>query len=137
MKSGLIDRIVTLHGDRIVGDGALELNPPGWQEHIGELRIIVSNDFQRKGLGMILARELYFLAASRRLEKLIVRRMRHHQAAVHRLRQIGFREEVILPDSVKNMKGRTQELMVMSCDLEGMWKDREHYFGTSDLEYHL
>ena len=136
MKTGMVRRIVAVQADRIVGDGALEMGAHGCEEHMGEMRILVRNDFQRKGLGMIIARELYLLAAAEKLEKIVVRRMKNQETAKHILRKLGFREEIILPGLVRDASGKTQDLLVMVCDMEAMWKDLEEYFGRDDLEYH-
>ncbi len=58
-----LTRIIALKDSEIIGDGSLELSHEEWREHHGELRVIVSREYRRKGLGMILMRELYFIAA--------------------------------------------------------------------------
>ncbi len=67
LDSGRVIRLVADDGDAIVADGALELVGHGWGNNIAELRLIVARPYQRLGLGTIVARELYFLAAERKL----------------------------------------------------------------------
>jgi len=43
-------------------------------------------------------RELYFLAAQKKAEMLIVRMMRPQTAARNICRRLGFREELLIPD---------------------------------------
>lgn len=132
IKSGQVRRIVATCKDKIIADGALELSHHGWEEHIGEIRIIVADDFQKKGLGMIIARELYHLAASEKLEEIVVRMMRTQIGAKKIFRKLGFHEEIILPDHVKDLKGKSHDLIIMRCNLKELWKEMETFFQISD-----
>src|SRR3990172_13223029 len=95
-EAGSILRLVAVMGGQIVADGALELSSDEWTSHIGELRLIVGHDFQRKGLGMLMARELYLLATSRKVEKVVVTMARPQIGAQRIFRRLGFREEATL-----------------------------------------
>ncbi|MBL7075128.1 GNAT family N-acetyltransferase [candidate division KSB1 bacterium] len=134
MKSCGVKRLVAVVDDRIVADGALELEAPGWKEHMVELRLIVARPFQRKGLGMLMARELYLLAVKENVEEVIVKMMRP-QIGAHRIfKRLGFREKAMLPEYVKDMGGKRQDLIVMRCNLEAMWKELEVYLAESDWQ---
>ena len=65
-----IKRIAAFLNNDIVADGALELNSHGWDSHIGEIRLIVSRSFQRKGLGMLMAEEIYSMALQEKVEEI-------------------------------------------------------------------
>lgn len=118
-----IFRIIALYKDKIVGDGALELSGEEWRKHQGELRVIVSRPFRRRGLGMVMMRELYFLAAEKNLETVVAKMMRPQKAAQTICRRLGFHEEALLPDYVKDLSGKTQDLIIMICNLKDMWKE--------------
>ncbi|MCK4630488.1 MAG: GNAT family N-acetyltransferase [Bacteroidales bacterium] len=132
IKSGQVRRIVATCKDKIIADGALELSHHGWEEHIGEMRIIVADNFQKKGLGMIIARELYHLAAAEKLEEIVVRMMRAQIGAKKIFRKLGFHEEIILPNHVKDLKGKSHDLIIMRCNLKELWKEMETFFQISD-----
>ncbi|MBL7047226.1 MAG: GNAT family N-acetyltransferase [Candidatus Marinimicrobia bacterium] len=134
MKSGKIKRLVSVVDDEIVAEGSLEMETNGWKGHIGELRLIVASSLKRKGLGMLMARELYFLAASNKLEEVTVEMMRPQKAAQNIFKKLGFREEAILPDYVKDISGKKQDLIVMVCDLKEMWQELEDYLEVSDWQ---
>ena len=136
MNSGLVIRIVATHNDEIIADGALEFSPFEWEKHIGEIRIIIVKEFQRKGLGMVMARELYFLAAASKIERIVVKMVRAQEAAKSIFRKLGFHEEVILPDHVKDRNGKRQDLLVMSIDMKEMWTEMENYFQITDMRRH-
>jgi L-amino acid N-acyltransferase YncA len=132
MARGTVKRLVALVGDKIVADGALELAEHGWKEHVGELRLIVGRGYRRRGLGMLMARELYSLAAAEKVEEIVVRMMRPQYAAHSIFRKLGFHEEVLLPDYVKDLVGHRHDMVFMRCDLENLWQELEHYFVSAD-----
>ena len=134
MRIDRVKRLVALSDDEIVADGTLELGGEGWEEHIGELRLIVARPFQRKGLGMRMARELYLLAAKDNVEEIVVRVMRPQIAAQRIFKRLGFSEDAILSDYGKDPRGEKQDLIVMRCDLKSLWKELEDYFADTDWQ---
>ncbi len=133
IAEGHAKRLVALVGDEIVADGAIELAGHGWEEHVGELRLIIARSYQRKGLGALMAAELYELAASAGVEEIVVRMMRTQTGAHGIFRRLGFYEEVLLPDFVKDLKGTKQDLILMRCNLKNLWSRLEEFFAESDL----
>jgi L-amino acid N-acyltransferase YncA len=127
-------RLVAVDGDRIVAEGALELETHAWKKHVGELRLVVARPYQRKGLGMSMARELYHIAARRRLEELIVKMMRPQRGARKIFRRLGFQEVLVLPDYVTDLNGKKQDFILMRCDIEALWQELEDYFAQSDWQ---
>ena len=132
MQAGRAKRLVALDGERIVADAALELEPSSWKRHVGEIRLIIANPYKRKGLGMLLARELYSMAVEAKVEEVMVRMMRPQLAARSIFRKLGFHEETLLPDYVKDAEGRKQDLVLMRCDLEGLWQKLEDFIADRD-----
>jgi L-amino acid N-acyltransferase YncA len=128
METGEYHRLVALVGDEIVAEGALEMTNRAWTSHVGELRLIVARAYQRKGLGMVMAHELYTLAVSCKLEQVMVTMMRPQKGARNIFRKLGFREEVVLPDHVRDRDGQSQDLILMRCDLKAMWRELEAFF---------
>jgi L-amino acid N-acyltransferase YncA len=131
---GHVFRIVALANDKIVGDGALELSGEKWRKHQGEIRVIVSRSFRRKGLGLILMRELYFLAAAKNVEKVVAKMMRPQKSARAICLRLGFREEHLIPDYVKDLSGKSQDLIIMTCDLKDMWSELDAFYGDTDWQ---
>jgi len=129
-----IFRIVAVFKNRIVGDGALELSGEEWRRHQGEIRVIVARAFRRKGLGAVMIRELYFLAAAKNVETIVAKMMRPQKSAQVIFRRLGFREEAFLPDYVRDLSGRTQDLIVMICKLSDMWEELDDFYSDSDWE---
>jgi len=129
-----VARLVALVDDEIVGDGALERFGDGWRAHQGELRAIVAAGFQRKGLGMILLRELYLLAVEKAVKKIVVKMARPQVGARNICRKLGFHEELLIPDYVQDQSGSAQDLIVMTCDTEEMWDRLEQAYASSDWQ---
>jgi L-amino acid N-acyltransferase YncA len=132
LRSDNIERIVALDGKEIVADGALEVGGDEWDRHVGELRVVVAHAYQRKGLGTVMMRELYAEAASKKVQEIVVRIMRPQKAAWEICRKLGFKEELLLHDYLKDVVGRKQDLILMRCDLEELWQSMEDYIERSD-----
>jgi ribosomal protein S18 acetylase RimI-like enzyme len=133
MEHGSAKRLIALSGDKIVADGALELATFGWEQHVGEFRLIVAPSHQRKGLGRLMARALYGLAAGAGIDEIIVKMMPSQTAARDIFRRLGFREETVLKNYVIDTKGKKQDLIVMRCGLEDLWEQFEDFVYEADL----
>lgn len=129
-----VRRLVAVHDDEIVADGALELEGHGWGDNVAEVRLIVGREWQRLGLGMLVARELFHLAASHRVDRIVARLMRP-QAGAHRIfKRLGFNEEFLIPEHVRDQSGAWQDLIIMRCPLEKLWRDLEDQAANGDWQ---
>lgn len=132
MKHWNVIRLVAIDGDNIVADAALEIGSHGWEKHIGELRLIVSPAYRRKGLGMVLANELYSIATTVRVEEMVVKIMKPQKAARKIFERLGFKEDVTLKNYVKDIKGERHDLIIFRCNLADLWQELEDYFHETD-----
>ncbi len=132
--AGDIFRIIALKGDSIIADGALELTTEERSRHQGELRVIVAEEFRRKGVGMIIMRELYFLAIEKKVEKVVAKMMKPQVAARTICKTLGFHEELVIPDDVKDQTGKSQDLVIMTCNIQELWKELDQFYMNSDWE---
>jgi len=133
MEARTVKRLVAVADDTIVADGALELSHFGWERHIAELRLIVATAYQHKGLGMLMAGALYSVAASAGIEEIIVKMMATQPAALRIFHKLGFRQEAVLRDYVKDMKGIRKDLVLMRCPLHDLWQKYEDFIHETDL----
>lgn len=131
-----IERLVVVHEDEIVADGALHLEGHGWGENVAEIRLIVARDWQRYGLGTLLTRELFHLASQYRVDRIIARLMRPQQGAHRIMKRLGFSEEFLIPEHVRDQDGTWQDLIIMRCPLEDLWREMESEFETLDWRRH-
>lgn len=133
-SSGKDSRVIALVGNDVVAYGALEISPEEWHRHQGELRVLVARGHQRKGLGMFMMRELYLLAARRQVKEVLVKIMGPQKAARSICKRLGFKRESILPDYVLDQDGHLQDLVVMTCDMDALWKELESLYMGSDWQ---
>jgi RimJ/RimL family protein N-acetyltransferase len=130
------ERVVVVHKDEIVADGTLELQGHGWGDNVAEVRLIIAKPWQRLGLGTLMARELFHLASRRRVDRIVVRLMRP-QVGAHRIfRRLGFHEEFLIPEHVRDQDGHWQDLIIMRCSLDELWRDMEVEFANADFQRH-
>ncbi len=134
IKSGIVKRLVAVLDNEIIADGSLGSETDERQERIGEIRLIVARPFKRKGLGMLMARELYLLAARKKVEVIVVKMMRPQVAAISIFHRLGFSEDATLTDYMEDLSGSKQDLIVMRCDLKALMKEMEDYIADSDWE---
>ncbi len=129
-------RVVAEHDGEIVADGTLELEGHGWGNNVAEVRLIVASSWQRLGLGTVMARELFNLASQHRVDRIVARLMRP-QAGAHRIfKRLGFHEEFLIPEHVRDQSGAWQDLIIMRCPLEDLWQDLEFELANGDFQRH-
>lgn len=134
MKFGEVMRLVAIIDDEIVADGALELETEEWEEHMAEIRLIVAHPYQRKGLGMIMARELFALASGRNVEEIVVKFMEPQSSARKVFEKLGFHEDSVLHNYVKDIDGAKHDLVLMRCDLKSLWEKLDDYISNFDWQ---
>ncbi len=133
IDTGRFFRIVAAHEGRIVADGALELSEE-WGKIQGELRVIVTSDFQRKGLGTIMMRELYFIALKKNIEKIVAKIMKPQVAAQSICRKLGFRREAVMHDYVRDQAGEPQDFVIMTINIKDLWEELEYFYRSGDWQ---
>ena len=105
-------------GGQLVGYCSLHLSNLLWIRHLGEIRLMVSSNYRGKGIGGQLARQIFAIAQTCDLHKLMVQMMstqRDAQALFHRL---GFIPEALLNEWVIDRNGRMHDLIVMSREVD-------------------
>jgi len=132
MEKGTVSRLVAVADETIVADGALEFSHFEWERHVAELRLVVATPYQHQGLGMLMAGALYDLAASAGIEEIVVKMMASQTAARRIFQKLGFRQEVVLRDYVKDRKGARKDLVLMRCRLEDLWHRYEEFVHETD-----
>jgi RimJ/RimL family protein N-acetyltransferase len=134
MKYGNSVRIIAFNNNMIIAMGILELGTDDWRKNQGEIRVVVARDFQRKGLGLMMVRELYLLAVDHKVEKVVAKMLKPQMAARKICKKLGFREELLLPAYVKDQEKKNQDLIIMTCNLDDLWKEFETLYKDSDWQ---
>ena len=90
-----------------------------WQRHLGEIRLLVGPAYRGRGLGSALAREIFAIAHTMKLSRIIAQMTPEQKGAIATFEHLGFQPEALLSDFVIDREGRTHDLMVMAYDVTG------------------
>jgi RimJ/RimL family protein N-acetyltransferase len=123
--------LVAEYEDRIVGDATLHMSPYGWSRHVGQIRMVVARDFQKKGLGGHFARLLVQHAMNIGLDKLMAEVVENQTGARKAFEKLGFVVEAKLKGHVKDIHGMKRDLLILSNDCSHIWESME----SSMLDY--
>lgn len=134
IEEGTVFRIVALHDDEIIGDGMFEISKEEWRKHQGELRVIVARPFQRKGLGMLMFRELHSLAMKKDIDKIVVKMMKPQKGAINICKKLGFHKETVIPNYIWDQADKPQDLVIMTCKPKDLWNELELSYSDSDWQ---
>ena len=133
-----VDRWVAVDdGDRVLGYVAV-LRLPGWSDHVGEIRLVVSpgqrgrglgRDLARRvlveavgaGLGRELARHAVVQALEAGLTKLVVEVVADQGPALALFTGLGFTGEALLADHIRDRDGQLRDLMVLAHHVGETW----------------
>jgi RimJ/RimL family protein N-acetyltransferase len=110
--------LLAVHEGRIVANATLHRKPFGWMRHVGEIHIVVSPSFRKRGLARVMFRELIHTAEEAGLEKLIAEMAVTQVGAIEVFRKMGFKDEAIMKDYIRDAKDEVHDLLVMTLDIE-------------------
>ena len=113
--------LLAWRGNDVVADATLHKNLGGWMKHVGTIRMVVSREFQKHGVGSILANELFLHALKSGLEKIVAEMMETQEGAKKVFEKLGFRQEAVLHGHVRDQIGIRHDLLVLTKDLEDFW----------------
>ncbi len=103
------DRVLPIlaeDGDRVVANATLHFQTFGWGRHIAEVRITITPEFQRRGLGAVLLEELSRLAVSHKVKKLLARIVTTQRPVIKAFEKAGFSLVTELKNYVKDVHHR-------------------------------
>jgi RimJ/RimL family protein N-acetyltransferase len=113
--------LLAWRGNDVVADATLHKNLGGWMKHVGTIRMVVAREFQKHGVGSILANELFLHALKSGLEKIVAEMMETQEGARKVFEKLGFRQEAVLHGHVRDQIGIRHDLLVLTKDLEEFW----------------
>lgn len=127
-------RVIALYDEYIIAEGELFLKDDDWYRDQGEIRVIVSRDFQRRGLGMIMMRELYYQALKHKVEHVVSKMMTPQTSFKHILEKFGFQELQVLNDYAIDRDHHKQDMLIMTCDMKRFWRELDTVYRHSDWQ---
>src|SRR6187399_527451 len=113
IERGAITSLLAVKGGAVVGCGTLVRDPHSWSPHVGEIRMVVSQDVRGQGVGRALSQETFALALGAGLEKLSVQMTVGQAGAIAIFEGLGFKSEALLRDHVKDKDGRNHDIVVL------------------------
>jgi len=104
--------IVAVVNDRLVGDATLHFRTgPG--RHIADIRIFLSKDFRRRGLGVALLRAAIDVARKCGLQQLVAEVVADQVKVINAFQSLGFELRANYPDYFMMPDGETHDVAVL------------------------
>jgi RimJ/RimL family protein N-acetyltransferase len=127
IERGAITSLLAVKEGRVVGCGTLVRDPHSWSPHVGEIRMVVSQDVRGQGVGRALSQETFALALDAGLEKLSVQMTVDQQGAIALFESLGFKAEALLRDHVRDIGGKTHDIVVLGHNVAQVRGQLEAY----------
>jgi RimJ/RimL family protein N-acetyltransferase len=124
---GAITSLLAVKEGRVVGCGTLVRDPHSWSRHVGEIRMVVSLEVRGQGVGRALSQETFALALDAGLEKLSVQMTVDQQGAIALFESLGFKAEALLRDHVRDVGGKTHDIVVLGHNVAQVRDQLEAY----------
>lgn len=126
-------RIVAELDGEIVGDATMDREPFAWTHHVAELRAVVHPDHQNKGVLAMMLEDLLALGAKAKIERLFTEVVGAQTEAIAALEKEGFVYEATRKRYAKDSSGKLHDVIIMSNDLEQMWKRLKEHLEELDV----
>jgi RimJ/RimL family protein N-acetyltransferase len=127
IERGAIKSLLAVKGGEVVGCGTVVRDPHSWSPHVGEIRMVVSLDVRGVGVGRALSQETFALALDSGLEKMSVQMTVDQQAAIALFEGLGFKAEALLRDHVRDVDGKTHDIVVLGHNVAQVRAQMEAY----------
>ena len=127
IERGAITSLLAVKDGTVVGCGPLVCAPHSWSPHVGGIRMVVSLDVRGQGVGRALCQETFALSLGGGLEKLTVQMTVDQQPAIARFESLGFRAEALLRDHVRDVDGKTHDIVVLGHNVAQVRAQMEAY----------
>lgn len=131
LEAGELATVIAERDAAIGGYATVQPDRDTWSPHVAELRVHVAPGERGQGLGRVLTQEAFAIALSAGLEKITARMTTDQTSAQRTFEGLGFRPEGLLRDYVKDKKGQTHDLLVLSHDVARFHAMLEAY-GVAD-----
>jgi RimJ/RimL family protein N-acetyltransferase len=135
IEQGAITSLLAIKDGKVVGCGTLVRDPHSWSPHVGEIRMVVSLEVRGKGVGRALLQETFAIALGAGLEKLSAQMTVDQRAAIALFESLGFRAEALLRDHVRDVGGKTHDIVVLGHNIEQVRAQLEAYGVPGAVEH--
>lgn len=114
---GRITSLLAFDGETAVGMSAIIRDRFGWSQHVAELHLLVAEDWRGLGLGRALLHHSFTLAIDAGAEKLCAKMTPDQKGAIAMFEEMGFRQEAMLTDHVREREGPVFDLAIYSFNI--------------------
>lgn len=101
----------------IAGMSALMLDRKSWSPHVGEIRVLIGEAARGKGLGRMMIQKVFLQAVEQGVEKIIAQMTLDQTGARAVFQEMGFEQEALLKNHVRDRHGEDHDIIIMSCDV--------------------
>ncbi len=108
--------LVAVINDRIVGDASLHFRG-GPSRHVADVRIFLSKDYRRCGLGSAMLRALLDIARKSGLQQMVAEVIADQVKVINAFKQLGFELRATYPDYFMMPDGETHDVVVLILSL--------------------
>jgi len=133
LEDGRAFRLATYVNDEMIGEATLYRPLYGWTRHVAEMRVVVARQHQNKGLGKTLIREIFCNAVRLKYSIVEANVIEEDTKVQVLLERIGFRREGVLRNQAMDFYGKKHNIVVMSFNVEDMWKDLSEYYHSFEI----
>lgn len=126
VADGTTVSIIAFDGDRMAGYATVDRTPARWTRRVGELRLTVGLDYRGQGLGRHLSAQIFDVARSLGLKKLVANMTPDQRGAQAAFQRLGFVPEALLTDYVEDRNGALHDLIMMTFDVDGLTDQADH-----------
>jgi L-amino acid N-acyltransferase YncA len=120
LESGLSASLLAFDGEALAGYASVHRDPASWTRRVGELRVNVGPRYRGRGLGRSLTAQIFDVARALGLRKLTAQMTPEQTGARAAFKRLGFIAEALLADFVEDRRGRPRDLIIMTCDVDGL-----------------
>jgi len=124
---GLIVTVIAERDGRILGYGSVHMANAQWSRHVGELRVLISQEMRGKGLGRALTEAAFAQALEHGIEKMVAQMTIDQKGAIATFEELGFKPEALLRDHVQDRNGEKHDLLVYSHDVRAFQSQLDAY----------
>lgn len=127
IERGGMTSLLAVKDGAVVGCGTIVRDELSWSPHVGEIRMVVSKDVRGTGVGRALSHETFALALGAGLEKILAQMTVDQTGAIALFESLGFKAEALLRDQVRDLSGKTHDIVVLGHNVAQVRAQLEAY----------
>jgi L-amino acid N-acyltransferase YncA len=119
VERGELATVLAIRDDAVVGSSVVARSRLDWMRHVAELRVMVAGSMRGQGLGRLLTTEAFRIASDMGVEKMVAQMTTDQRTAIAVFQNLGFENEAILHDHVKDRDGKSYDLLILRRSVSG------------------